>query len=291
MACKYPGTDLRGHSLRNPGPGRLLVGVGRAASLLAFSLGWAVVMSPGWSRTSSTPGTPSIRWATASSMADTGTRRCRRNGRTCTARDRSDLAPRRGSRVRLRLVEVAGRSDWQSPLYVALAPLALLRPGSRRLVLALWGYVAYLFLTWWFFTHRLDRFWLPLLPVLAVLAGLGGDWIRHRGWSILLGLILSIVLLTNLTYVSTALAGFNEWTGDSTFLRDHIPRAAESAVWRPWTQSLPDRCPVLLVGQAAVFHRESSRHLQHRLQHGNDRDTGQREGFRGSPTGTSQALT
>ena len=29
-------------------------------------------------------------------------------------------------------LDVAGRSDWQSPLYVALAPLALFRPGSRR---------------------------------------------------------------------------------------------------------------------------------------------------------------
>ncbi|HMB03964.1 MAG TPA: hypothetical protein VKP69_09525, partial [Isosphaeraceae bacterium] len=65
------------------------------------------------------------------------------------------------------VVDVAGRSDWQSPLYVALAPLALIRPGSRRLAWALWGYVAYLFLTWWLLTHRLDRFWLPLLPALA----------------------------------------------------------------------------------------------------------------------------
>ena len=85
------------------------------------------------------------------------------------------------------MVDVAGRSDWQSPLYLALAPLAFLRPGSRRLALALWGFVAYLFLTWWLLTHRLDRFWLPLLPSLAILAGLGADWARDRGWSILLG--------------------------------------------------------------------------------------------------------
>src|SRR5262249_30888983 len=69
------------------------------------------------------------------------------------------------------LIDVAGRSDWQSPLYVALAPLALIRRGSRRLALGLWGYVGYLFLTWWFLTHRLDRFWIPLLPALASLAG------------------------------------------------------------------------------------------------------------------------
>ncbi len=84
------------------------------------------------------------------------------------------------------LVDVAGRSDWQSPLYLALAPLALLRPGSRRPARLLWLFVAYLFLTWWFATHRLDRFWLPILPALAILAGLGADWSRTRAWSVVL---------------------------------------------------------------------------------------------------------
>ena len=56
--------------------------------------------------------------------------------------------------------------------------------------MGLWGYAGYLFLTWWLLTHRLDRFWLPLLPVLAVLAGLGADWVRHRAWTYFLaGLI------------------------------------------------------------------------------------------------------
>ena len=39
----------------------------------------------------------------------------------------------------------------------------------------LWAFVAYLFLTWWLLTHRLDRFWLPLLPTWAILAGLGNS--------------------------------------------------------------------------------------------------------------------
>jgi len=151
------------------------------------------------------------------------------------------------------VVDVAGRSDWQSPLYAALAPLALLRPGSRRLALALWGFVAYLFFTWWLLTHRLDRFWLPILPPLAILAGLGADWSRRRGWTILLGTILTFALLTNLTYISTALAGLNEWTGDLVFLRHDIPKR-----WNPplarLDAELPRDARPLLVGQAAVFH-------------------------------------
>ena len=151
------------------------------------------------------------------------------------------------------VVDVAGRSDWQSPLYAALAPLALLRTGSRRLALALWGFVAYLFLTWWLLTHRLDRFWLPLLPTLAILAGLGADWVRSRAWTILLNLILIISLVTNFTYISTALAGLNEWTGDLVFLRGDIPRRLNKPL-AGIDKELGDSARVLLVGQAAVFH-------------------------------------
>jgi hypothetical protein len=151
------------------------------------------------------------------------------------------------------LVDVAGRSDWQSPLYIALAPLALLRPGSRRLALALWGFVAYLFATWWLLTHRLDRFWLPLLPPLAVLAGLGADWVRNRGWSILLAVIMTIALVTNLTYITTALAGLNEWTADLVFLRRDLPKRWNAALARLDTE-LPAEAHPLVVGQAAVFH-------------------------------------
>ena len=121
------------------------------------------------------------------------------------------------------VLDVAGRSDWHSPLYAVLAPLALLRRESRRLAWALWGYVAYLFLTWWLLTHRLDRFWLPLLPALAVLAGLGADWTRSRAWSILLWVIFAVAIVLNFTCISTALTGFNEWTGDLSQLRIKVP--------------------------------------------------------------------
>ena len=130
------------------------------------------------------------------------------------------------------LVDVAGRSDWQSPLYLALAPLAFFRRGSRRLAVWLWWFAAYLFLSWWLATHRLDRFWLPILPVLAILAGLGADWIRTRSWSVVLWVVMAIGLFANLTYVTTALAGLNEWTGDLVFLRRDIPKRWNAAMAR-----------------------------------------------------------
>ena len=128
-----------------------------------------------------------------------------------------------------------------------------LRRGSRRLALVLWRFVAYMFLTWWFMTHRLDRFWLPILPPLAILAGLGADWARSRSWSILLGIVLGIGVFVNFVYISTALAGLNEWTADLVFLRRDIPRRWNRALARLDEELPPDARP-LLVGQAAVFH-------------------------------------
>ena len=37
-----------------------------------------------------------------------------------------------------------------------------------------WGFVAYLFATWWLLTHRVDRFWLPLLAAAGGARGPGG---------------------------------------------------------------------------------------------------------------------
>ncbi len=252
MACKYPGLVSAvipfgilalAASWRNRSP----------ASLLAFSLGWAVVIGPWLGKNVIDTGDPVYPLGYRVFHGRYWDEAMQRKWHAVHDPRLIPIeAPRRVARELANdLVDVAGRSDWQSPLYLALAPLALLRRGSRRLVLALWGYVAYLFLTWWLLTHRLDRFWLPLLPPLAVLAGLGGDWIRHRGWSILLSLILSIVLLTNLTYISTDLAGLSEWTSDLTALRDHIPwlNAPLSAM----DASLPRDAKILLVGQAAVF--------------------------------------
>jgi hypothetical protein len=151
------------------------------------------------------------------------------------------------------LVEVAGRSAWQSPLYPALAPLAFLRRGSRRAAACLWAYVLYLFLTWWFLTHRLDRFWLPLLPPLAILAGLGADWMRHLRWSVFLGFLFGLSYITNLAYSSSPLTGFNDWSGDLVMLRRSVPEMLNPAL-ASLDQTLPPGSKVLMVGQAAVFH-------------------------------------
>ena len=111
---------------------------------------------------------------------------------------------------------MAVNSAWQSPLVFGFAPLALLslwprRRGvgvppsggrtyidsvtakgvgsnvseapaepAHRLTSNLILYSAWLFLTWWGLTHRIDRFWLPMLPIVCALAGIGGAALVER---------------------------------------------------------------------------------------------------------------
>jgi hypothetical protein len=247
MTCKYPALISAVIPLG-------LLGVadsGRARSLgpaLAYALGWSIVMTP---------------WL-ARNVVDTGNPVYPLGYRVFGARHWNDAreaqwqrahGPRPATLDALgnSLVDVAGRSDWQSPLYLAFAPLALIRGGSRKLVLALGGYAAYLFLTWWLLTHRLDRFWLPLLPCLAILAGLGADWSERWPWRILRGTILTIALVCNFIDCTTALTGLNEWTGSLTFLRRDLPRRLNPPL-AAIDAELPPGAKILLVGQAAVFH-------------------------------------
>jgi 4-amino-4-deoxy-L-arabinose transferase-like glycosyltransferase len=219
-------------------------------SLVCYAAGWSIVIGPWLTKNVIDTGNPvyplanSIfhgrHWDRAREVQWTG------------AHARQPITP---WWLATSLLDVAGRSDFQSPLYVALAPLALLRAGSRRQAIALWIVVVYLFLTWWVLTHRVDRFWLPLLPPFAILAGLGADWTRGRAWSIVLGTIMLIALVANLTYISTALAGLNEWTADLAYLHRDIPRRWNAPLARLDTELPADAHP-LLVGQAAVYHIE-----------------------------------
>ncbi len=152
-------------------------------------------------------------------------------------------------------LEVAGKNDWQSPLYLALAPLAFCCVRQRRVAVLLALFCLYIFATWWLFTHRLDRFWLPLLPALALLAGLGANWTNRPGWTPVLCTILGLGLFMNLVFDSSELAALSEWTDDLHAMRRNIPALANPGL--AWLdRALPENSRTLLVGPAGVFHME-----------------------------------
>ncbi len=151
-----------------------------------------------------------------------------------------------------KFIDVTSKSDWLSPLLFGLAPLALFGFSNRRLARWLWLYVAYLFLTWWVFTHRIDRFWIPLIPIVSLLAGAGVVWTTSRIWRWASGCAIALAVLFNLGFITTTLCGYNAYLADI-----HQARLAAESTSRGIEflnqLGLPADAKVLMVGEAQVF--------------------------------------
>ncbi len=152
----------------------------------------------------------------------------------------------------VKFYDVTLKSDWLSPLMFSLAPLAFLTRWNRRLIGSLWLYVGFLFLSWWLLTHRLDRFWIPLIPVVALLAGGGVWWTTHKLWRYAAGAFVALCVLFNLGFITTVNCGLNAWLGDLTEVRDESEFTSEPVAYLN-RMRLPTDAKVLFVGEAQVF--------------------------------------
>jgi hypothetical protein len=149
-------------------------------------------------------------------------------------------------------------SPWLSPLLVPLAVLAFVpwvkRPqqshaASRRVAWGLLAYAGFVIAVWWLFTHRIDRFWIPVLPVLALLAGAGACWNQNRWWRILLKGLLLAGLGANFLVASAGWS--NAWFVPLEQLRNDSPQWISPWHWH-FNHDL-NHGRVLAVGDAAVF--------------------------------------
>ena len=152
----------------------------------------------------------------------------------------------------VKFYDVTLKSDWLSPLMFSLAPLAFLTSRSRRFIVGLWLYVGFLFLSWWVLTHRLDRFWIPLIPVVALLAGSGVWWTTNKLWRYAAGTFVALCVLFNLGFITTVHCGLNAWLGDLAEIRDESEFTAEPVAYLN-RMRLPTDAKVLFVGEAQVF--------------------------------------
>ena len=126
-----------------------------------------------------------------------------------------------------RVVDVTVRSTWMSPLLFALAPLALLVPRDwRRGAVGFWLFVLWMFGSWWVFTHRIDRFWVPMIPIVALLAGVGLSAIRHPIAKYGLLLVLACGTLFNTVFASSLWSGYNVWLRDPVQARQLTEKQA-----------------------------------------------------------------
>lgn len=181
--------------------------------------------------------------------------------------------------TRDRLADVFLGSDWQSAFYVALAPAAFWAIGRTRqrvmvnpqpapcVLLGALSYAAYLFLTWQFLTHRIDRFWVPMLPILSLLAGagLGEIWSAVRSATadrtrevqlVLRGSIalpVGLVVICQLALATSPLGGNNSYLSPLSEARRLVKTPCVGLV-----ESLPLEATdkVLFVGDAELFDAE-----------------------------------
>jgi hypothetical protein len=166
------------------------------------------------------------------------------------------------------LWDIAVGSDWQSPLMFGLAPLAVVvwirasgtdetsRERRRQLGMVL-AFTLWLFLTWWALTHRIDRFWVPMLPMVAVLSGVALEWMRDQANRPLQRLVVDGLLVGvtcyHLAFIASPFIGFNGYLMDDSAARRVAETPGMTIINR-----LPDDAKVLLIGEAQVFEARRS---------------------------------
>jgi hypothetical protein len=158
--------------------------------------------------------------------------------------------------------DIAAVNDWQSPLLFALAPLAFGVGGTvRRRLAAAGSLLGWIFVMWWLLMHHIDRFWVPLLPFAALLAGFGQSMFESR-WG--RGVVRAVLVgggLYSLAFCMTGLGGYNAGLTD---LQDARRIAASTNPAVAWLNAarhsgeLPPQLNVLCVGEAQVFDAEFS---------------------------------
>lgn len=153
------------------------------------------------------------------------------------------------------LMEIPATSDWQSALVFAFAPLALL--GARpRAAGWLWLLVLYLFIVFWGLTHRLDRFWLPLEPFAAILAGAGVAWLASGVGKVVCWSLVGLALVYNLAYCTVGLCGVHTYLADLNGQRASRVLSEPSLVLSSDPRFVSPNSKVLFVGYAAVYYAD-----------------------------------
>lgn len=154
------------------------------------------------------------------------------------------------------VIDVTMKSDWLSPLLFSLAPLAFLNRQHRRLVNWLWIYIGFLFFSWWVLTHRIDRFWVPMIPVVSVLAGIGATWSSKRLWKTGLTIALLFAVLFNLCVATSGLGGNNAYLDDLNYARKFTISITGPEIMQLNQMQLGSKQVVLSVGDAELFNAE-----------------------------------
>ena len=148
------------------------------------------------------------------------------------------------------LLDVALRNDWQNGLLFALAVPSLLLLRRQRAIKWLGLHVVWVLVTWWIFTHRIDRFWVPVIPGLAIVAAAAWMPDKSRPYHVFLNAVLIVCCLFNYGFCRLpSVIGRQAGLTDMETLRKAPVRQDLSVL----NKTLPENARVLMVGEAEVF--------------------------------------
>lgn len=119
---------------------------------------------------------------------------------------------------------------------------------------------AWILFAWFTFTHRIDRFWLPALPLVSVVAAVSVHWLVANGVQSLIAAIVLIGTLFGLLISLSNIFCDSRWFVAYDSLRHDV--ASEDSLGRlsptiDWVnQNLPLGAKLLLIGQAQAYRFE-----------------------------------
>lgn len=152
-------------------------------------------------------------------------------------------------RIPEHILGAAVYNKWTSGLLFALAVPCLVLWRRNMAIPVVLSLIGYGFTAWWAFTHRIDRFWIPLIPLLSIAAGSAWLISGAKLWRSFLLTIIAAVTLFNVRFCGLALVGYHVGLMDLEAARQQTIRSDI----RFLNASLPVNAKVLMVGEAEVF--------------------------------------
>lgn len=138
---------------------------------------------------------------------------------------------------------------------------ALCTPHSFHVLAVTSALLLFFLAAWWLFTHRIDRFLVPAIPLAALLAGAGVEFARTRPLKYVVAGLLVIGVTYNLLMAASPFVGDNRWFVSLERLRTDDPRqqgqiSRVKAAHRWLNENIKPGETVLCVADAAVFDLE-----------------------------------
>jgi hypothetical protein len=166
--------------------------------------------------------------------------------------------------------QLAWKSPWLSaclwPLAVCGCALAWFHRDKAAFLLSAAAMIGWLLVVWWGATHRIDRFWIPVIPLAAILAGATHELLVHRWQRRILWALVGVAMVTcwlqSATFRVVAANGQGEFrmrSHDVRFLVSLEALANDRPPSHQWLEDqwrdLPpkERPTAILVGDAAVL--------------------------------------